>query len=998
MSTSQGLGIIGAAVGFFVGGGPAGAQWGYAIGSTVGSIIDPKVIKGPDLGDAKQQTSQAGIPIVKVYGMPAPFAGTIIDGDPVSRKYTKREKQGKGGPVVESQGFRATRAILVGEGEIDYARIWRNGKLVYSTIAGDNIDADSANFASQLRLYRGTDTQLPDPALEAIHGVGNTPYYRGRAYIVVIDDDETQSGGAANQYLFQVTDCADITPITGATLLVTGEGATASDPFAAYTGDPASWTTIPATTMTTRFGIPRYANGRWIVAMRSAASWAADIAGAWTTATTPNKGGTASLCKYANGVVIAAGTASADVMLMRSLDSGASWAQLTGWSLGTYNIDGLAAGAGWWVTLYGVNAAAYSDDNGDTWHSWPIPAGTSYDSYSLEFGGGVFAAGFRTGAVDGTSAIYTRAPGTAAWELKQTIPATVGGMKYDASHGRWVAILHDGSILISDDNWASYATALTTLPAFGSSTVANYPIAYNGVHWVTAQGGVNDDIYYATDPTGAWSGPVNTGVGKIYGLSSSFSGFDGYAIPDAPAYYVDTDGNMDGPGREALTSCGAVWSEIALDIASRTACPTSKLDVANMTDTVPGFILARADLSGNDYLRALCGPYFTSLPEYDGQLHAIRFGGASVATITADDLLEIEDDDDDTRKQTIEAPARVTIAYPDPANNYVVTPQTARRSVPDIQSTGEKTVQTVIPFSADQAAQIADKMQKVDWTRVQGGFTRALVAKWSKLVPSDAITWTDGQRYIVDEARYEDSMITIKCSHDRISDYASSVSGANAPPPAGQASNIKGPSILAVMNLPSLKSADNEPGVYLAVQGLLDGWPGADIYLSVDGGVTEQLVMTITDQAVLGELAIACDADGADSTGLLNVQVYVGGELESITDAQVAARQNGFVLSTGGVDEIGQFKDATETSTPRNYDLTNVTRGELGTTAASHAAGDRFVLLDGAVKFLAIAYEHKGKTLIARAVTRGTVPANNDTVSFVFDPATIVYTGGDSTT
>ena len=53
---------------------------------------------------------------------------------------------------------------------------------------------------SHVPLY---DSQAPDPALEAIYGVGNTPSYRGRAYIVFPLYDITQ-WKAIPQYAFEV--------------------------------------------------------------------------------------------------------------------------------------------------------------------------------------------------------------------------------------------------------------------------------------------------------------------------------------------------------------------------------------------------------------------------------------------------------------------------------------------------------------------------------------------------------------------------------------------------------------------------------------------------------------------------------------------------------------------------------------------------------------------------------------------------------------------------
>lgn len=826
MSGSQIGGVVGGVIGAFWGG---NWQLGYAIGSAIGGAIDPDVIKGPDLGDARQQTSQAGAPIPKAYGMPAPFAGCLIDGDPISRKYTKRERQGKGGPIQESQGFRATRAILVGEGEVTVVRIWRNGKLVLSKIAGDLIDADNATFASQIRIYPGSETQLPDPSLEAIHGVGNTPYYRGRCYVVIVDDDETQTGGAANQYLFQVASAGTVVeppeiPDCGQIITYTGGE---SFPFQ---------TTIELGSCIGRVDLHYCPGG------------------------IPDK-----FIIEIDGEVV--------------LDSG-----YRGLASQQAALDAELASRG-------------------------LPPETIQQGTHIEEGA-PFPDPF-TGTCDGPDAQGCEIGVVSFYKTTATSTATL--------------------------------KVYAPLDATGWQVVVDCPDS--------------DDL-----PTG-W-----------------------VTLPDNPNYIVSPEGEVfidcAATPVELFEPDGAVWKDIALDIASRTPCPTSKLSVDNMTDAVPGFLLARPDLTGVDYLRALCGPYFCSLPEYDGQLHAIRFGEPSVRTLTDDDFYEIEEEDDQTRKQQIEAPVRVSLFYPDPANKYVVTPQTANRSSPDINGSAEMNVQTIIPFSADQAMQIVDKMQKIAYSKVEGGIKRALPPEFMDFVPSDCFEY-GGRRFLIEKVKYEDLMLTVETSYDRISDYGSVATGANAPPPEPDGSNLKGPSILRPMNLPRLRSSDASPGAYLAVQGMLDGWPGADIYLSADGGATEQLVMRITTPAVIGSLQSAIDADDT----AFDVKLLPGGELSSVSDAQLAARMNGFAINSSGyVSEVGQFKTAVADSGGLIYVLSDITRGLLGSTADSHLAGESFVLLDGAVQFLPLSIDLAGKTLIFRAVTLGTLPANNATVEFVFLP------------
>ncbi len=88
----QVLPIIGAAIGAYFGG-SQGAQIGWAIGSMVGNAVDPLVVKGPQIGDIAQQTSQEGVPRPIVFALSPPMAGNIVAcSDPVIKK--KKEKSG----------------------------------------------------------------------------------------------------------------------------------------------------------------------------------------------------------------------------------------------------------------------------------------------------------------------------------------------------------------------------------------------------------------------------------------------------------------------------------------------------------------------------------------------------------------------------------------------------------------------------------------------------------------------------------------------------------------------------------------------------------------------------------------------------------------------------------------------------------------------------------------------------------------------------------------
>src|SRR5690606_17165908 len=123
------LGSVVAVVGFAVGG-PSGAMWGWTIGATLGGMYarSQQVIPGPQIGEDARQTSQEGGFRPIGCGRSQPIAGNVIaDGAP--RIVTRRESQGKGGPMVESDSVYRTYAVGFCEGWAQLLQVWRNGIL-----------------------------------------------------------------------------------------------------------------------------------------------------------------------------------------------------------------------------------------------------------------------------------------------------------------------------------------------------------------------------------------------------------------------------------------------------------------------------------------------------------------------------------------------------------------------------------------------------------------------------------------------------------------------------------------------------------------------------------------------------------------------------------------------------------------------------------------------------------------------------------------------------
>ena len=98
------------------------------------------------------------------------------------------------------------------------------------------------------------------------------------------------------------------------------------------------------------------------------------------------------------------------------------------------------------------------------------------------------------------------------------------------------------------------------------------------------------------------------------------------------------------------------------------------------------------------------------------------------------------------------------------------------------------------------------------------------------------------------------------------------------------------------------------------------------------------------------------------------------------------------IVTSADVCEIVTFEDAT-LDTGTTYDVATMTRAVLGTTAAAHAADERFVHLDN-INFVPIPIEYEGDTILFRAVSLGTLESNNGEQSLTFEPRIRVIDGG----
>ncbi|MEO8530143.1 MAG: glycoside hydrolase/phage tail family protein, partial [Deltaproteobacteria bacterium] len=197
------LGAIGAAAGASIGGGVLGLSSvviGRAIGSTLGRIIDQRLLGA---GSAAVETGRVdrfrvtgaseGAAVADVYGR-VRIGGQVIWAGPFI-EHVKKSGGGKGAPPkpkTKTYSYTVSLAIALCEGEISHVgRIWADGEEVAASDLG-------------MRIYKGDFAQLPDVAIEAELGAGETPAFRGTAYVVFEDLDLGDFGNRVPQFSFEV--------------------------------------------------------------------------------------------------------------------------------------------------------------------------------------------------------------------------------------------------------------------------------------------------------------------------------------------------------------------------------------------------------------------------------------------------------------------------------------------------------------------------------------------------------------------------------------------------------------------------------------------------------------------------------------------------------------------------------------------------------------------------------------------------------------------------
>lgn len=190
-----------------------------ALGNPMGVLINkwmaPKQPKlAPQmLGEMQDFKVKEGDARAIVFGIGRTIGGTLMYVSDPKRYMVKTyvgEAGGKGGGKKKKQyqdveHISRSYAVGICEGEIGAVRrIWKNGKLAFDGRKGSEWgEKNNTAFLKDKEFYLGGYEQLPSPTLQTLLGT-DIPAFRGTAYMVVSNEDLTNSNGAVPQYQFEV--------------------------------------------------------------------------------------------------------------------------------------------------------------------------------------------------------------------------------------------------------------------------------------------------------------------------------------------------------------------------------------------------------------------------------------------------------------------------------------------------------------------------------------------------------------------------------------------------------------------------------------------------------------------------------------------------------------------------------------------------------------------------------------------------------------------------
>ena len=1010
-----------------------GGVFAGTLGRSVGGLVDSKLglgsqVKGPQLNNLSVQDSRYGAGIPVLYGGIRVAGNVIWSSDLIESSHNASIGGGKGGVIGggtdTTYTYSVNCAVGIAQGPIGgITTIWADSFVIYQNGVWGGGLIDSAS------IYLGGTGQTPDPFMQSLLGSGAVPAYKGTAYIVFDNLQLAPFGNRLPNLTFEVTTAAATSDPA-----IAGGSLDANVSQRTQTVQGGGMPPLPLTASATRTLTALV--GGYVLNGGSCALTAEtyDVSGDTPVATGRAQSAGVTLtnvndCSWAIAPdqrfvacqMTDAATLTYHLCIYDSV--AASFGPVTAYALGAAAATNaiawldaqhfvIMAGQG---TVRGVQVFARAGlgivnlgffavwGNGSLTSRQPI----SYAQFT-PFAGGLihyvadtpgtplFTALFACALVWRNGTLSVGTPYTVFSGISTTAGSAPHASLVQTGSGEWTFCLATtlGFHLASFIPGAASASVTRGwqdfTPAFGSA-YTQFPLVF-GNRIVLLQSAIGGSTYFLSDVA------LNASNFTVTQDSIPVSGTErsgymcGLAIDGRRLLLMAVGGfgfDVEQVAILELNQSGQSLATIVGDILTRAGYQTGDTDVSALAGIgIAGYMLAEPMTA-----RAALEPLQTYAPfdlvESDGGLLAVLRHAAADVAINSSEWRAVADRQEPpppleiTRAQELDLPREVAVDFIDPARDYEVNSQRARRLAGHAQAVQK--ISLPIVCSAAAGKQIAETRLYGLWAERELVKLR-LSRRWLGVDPGDVIDLGTGQSIRVTSIKQAGGLLDVEGFYVNASVYTS-LAVADTGSGISQANTATVSSLLSLLDLPLLQGTDDQPGVYAAATGL-PGWHGASLWRAADG-------VNYTTIAQLPQLAIAGSATTAlppgspcylDQVNSVTVQV-VNGTLSSCALSDLYNGANPCCIGA----EILQFQTATLIG-PGLYALTNLLRGRRGTDAltGTHAIGEQFVLLiAGSVEFVPALLSDRGATYDFRALSRGqTLNAAQDT-DFTYGLATL---------
>lgn len=936
MSTGQIVGTItGAAVGFAVGG-PTGAVYGAQIGYAAGTALDPPkgpTVEGPRLNDLTVQTSTYGQFIPRTYGTIG-LSGNVfwLENNQIKEVVKKKKSGGKGGgssSTVKTYTYYATFAVGLCEGPIaGVRRIWVGPDLVYDAGSDDLETIISSNQASaKFTIYNGTDTQQPDPRMQAEMGVANCPAYRGLAYIVVKDLLLTNYGNsvAGAQVKVETVNSIDVTDsriIINSTLTTTANPRNDIGSIPDYDGGVGAFFIDEQSEKITGYSVSVSGDKR--------ISYFFDQ-------TLPSP------------IYDFQGSFSSDKEnFMALFFDGATSKLLT--------VDGVFVPG----VLSGVSGIVINDNDRYFYFQTDSGIARRFGKDSEDLRSAVIAIS-RNHCVSGDY-IYAFSPDYGSvykWLASDfSLISTLSiGTSWKVGYSPKKSTYTDGNfIYIVADTGSSLKERLLSVNLSTGET------------YISAEFG---------DSVSGFDGPLRVSGDVVYRLlfgplSGSGSGTTKYQVSQ-----------FGGQTEQLVWLSGIFEREVELSVLISPA----DIDASGLTDSVTGFKVTTTG-SIRNAIEPLRGAWPFDVVQSGYKIKAASRGSASVVTIPVGELA-IDTQLTESREMDSQLPQNVTVKYIDQGRDYDVNEQRAQRD--NTEAVNSLVLELPVVLSATQSAQVADKLIRIyALEKSDFSFTLPAPYRYLEPgdVVTIAAADADYVLRLVSVNQTADGRLECAGRPSSAATYTSIAPG-DGGQQGSVTIPLDGSTVGIIVDCPVIdEGLQDASGFAVGMNGYSAGWPGGILYRTADGGQTWDDLQALDGRATAGYAAGVLSVSAGNLIqrgGSLTVSL-IGGTLESVTEAQMLNGANIAAYGANGRWEILRFQNATLNG-DGTYTLDTFWRGDKGTEWATglHAANDIFVLMtDPDLAFVGMPTDSIGQPRDYRSVTAGAAIDSAASQSFTY--------------